>query len=108
MDLTRLRYFMAVAEGGSFSRGAAALHLSQPALSRQVLLLEEEVGQALLVRTGRGAGPTEAGLALLGHARGIFELADKAEADMRERQASPRGRITVGLPPRVAHVLTAD
>ena len=108
MDLTRLRYFMAVVEAGSFSRGAAALHMSQPALSRQVLMLEQEVGQALLVRTGRGAEATESGLALLAHARAIFELADRARADLRERQASPRGRVTVGLPPRVAHVLTAD
>jgi LysR family nitrogen assimilation transcriptional regulator len=108
MDLTRLRYFVAVVESGSFSRAAATLHLSQPALSRQVLLLEEEVGQRLLVRNGRGASANEAGLALLAHARGIFELADKARADMRERQSSPRGQVTVGLPPRVAQVLTAD
>ncbi|VTU17185.1 Cyn operon transcriptional activator [Variovorax sp. SRS16] len=108
MDVARLHYFAAVAAAGSFSRGAAALHMSQPALSRQVLLLEQEVGQALLVRTGRGAEPTEAGHALLAHARGIFELAERARADMRERQASPRGRVTIGLPPRVAHVLTAD
>lgn len=108
MDLTRLRYFVSVVENGSFSRAAAALHMSQPALSRQVLLLEEEVGQRLLVRNGRGASANEAGLALLAHARGIFELADKARADMRERQASPRGRVTVGLPPRVAQVLSAD
>lgn len=108
MDLTRLRYFVAVVESGSFSRAAATLHLSQPALSRQVLLLEEEVGQRLLVRNGRGASANEAGLALLAHARGIFELADKARADMRERQLSPRGQVTVGLPPRVAQVLTAD
>lgn len=108
MDLMRLQYFVAVAEAGSFSRAAAALHLSQPALSRQVLLLEEEVGQRLLERTGRGAQLTEAGVALLAHARGIFELADRARVDMQERQQSPRGRLTVGLPPRVAHVLTAD
>lgn len=108
MDLTRLHYFVAVAEAGSFSRAAAALHQSQPALSRQVLLLEEEVGQRLLERTGRGAQLTEAGVALLAHARGIFALADRARVDMQERQQSPRGRLTVGLPPRVAHVLTAD
>lgn len=108
MDLARLRYFVAVVEAGSFSRGAAALHMSQPALSRQVLLLEQEVGQPLLVRTGRGAEPTEAGLALLGHARGIFELTERARADMRDRHASPHGRVVIGLPPRVAHVLTAD
>ncbi len=108
MDLTRLQYFAAVAEAGSFSRAAAALNLSQPALSRQVLLLEEDIGQRLLERHGRGARTTEAGAALLAHARGIFDLAERAQADMRERQRSPRGRLTVGLPPRVAHVLTAD
>lgn len=108
MDLTRLQYFAAVAEAGSFSRAAAALNLSQPALSRQVLLLEEQVGQRLLERHGRGANTTEAGAALLAHARGIFDLAERAQVDMRERQRSPRGRLTVGLPPRVAHVLTAD
>lgn len=108
MDLTRLRYFVSVVEAGSFSRAAAGLHMSQPALSRQVLLLEEEVGQRLLVRTGRGAEPNEAGLGLLAHARAIFELADRAQAELQERQASPGGRVTIGLPPRVAHVLTAD
>jgi LysR family nitrogen assimilation transcriptional regulator len=108
MDLTRLQYFVAVAEAGSFSRAAAALHMSQPALSRQVLLLEEEVGQRLLERTGRGVLPTESGLALLAHARGIFDLAERARMDMHERQLNPRGRLTVGLPPRVSHVLTAD
>lgn len=108
MNLMRLQYFVAVAEAGSFSRAAAALHMSQSALSRQVLLLEEEVGERLLERTGRGAQPTESGLALLVHAHAIFELAERARVDMRERQLSPRGRLTVGLPPRVAHVLTAD
>lgn len=108
MDLARLRYFVAVAEAGSFSRSAAALSLSQPALSRQVRLLEEEVGLRLLERTGRGAVLTDAGMALTAHARGIFELAERARADMRERQLTPRGRLTVGLPPRVAHVITAD
>jgi LysR family transcriptional regulator, nitrogen assimilation regulatory protein len=108
MDLQRLRYFAAVADAGSFSRAAAALHLTQPSLSRQVLLLEEELGHRLLERTGRGAIPTEAGQALLAHARAIFELADRARADMQDRQRSPRGRITIGLPPRVAHAITGD
>lgn len=108
VDLTRLRYFAAVAEAGSFSRGAAALHLSQPALSRQVLLLEEELGVPLLLRNGRGAELTEAGRSLLAHAHGIFEAADRARAEMRDRQASPQGRVTIGLPPRVAQVLAGD
>lgn len=108
MDLMRLQYFAAVAEAGSFSRAAAALHLTQPSLSRQVQLLETEVGQRLLERHGRGVVPTEAGTALLAHARAILELADRARTDMAERQRNPRGRLTIGLPPRVAHVITAD
>ncbi|HAL36663.1 MAG TPA: LysR family transcriptional regulator, partial [Polaromonas sp.] len=72
MDLRRLEYFVAVAEAGSFSKGAAALHMSQPALSQQVALLEQETGQRLFTRNGRGVEPTDAGLALLVHARGIF------------------------------------
>ncbi|MES2413807.1 MAG: LysR substrate-binding domain-containing protein [Pseudomonadota bacterium] len=108
MDLRRLEYFVAVAEAGSFSKAAAALVISQPALSQQVAALEHETGQRLLNRTGRGVEPTEAGLALLVHAHGIFELAERARADMRERSLTPSGRITIGLPPRVAHALTAD
>ena len=108
MDLRRLEYFVAVAEAGSFSKAAAALVMSQPALSQQVALLEQEVGQRLLTRTGRGAEATEAGTALLGHARAILDLAERARADMRERQLIPSGRITIGLPPRVAHAMTAD
>lgn len=108
MDLTRLQYFAAVAEAGSFSRAAAALHLTQPSLSRQVQLLEADLGQRLLERHGRGVVPTEAGTALLAHARTISELAQRARADMAERQQNPRGRLTIGLPPRVSHVIAAD
>ena len=108
MDLTRLQYFAAVAEAGSFSRAAAALHLTQPSLSRQVQLLEAELGQRLLERHGRGVVPTESGTALLAHARGIFEAAERARSDMADRQKNPRGRLTIALPPRVAHVVTAD
>ena len=82
--------------------------MSQPALSQQIAALERETGHRLFNRTGRGVEPTEAALALLTHARGIFELAEKARADMLERQIVPSGRITIGLPPRVAHAITAD
>jgi LysR family transcriptional regulator, nitrogen assimilation regulatory protein len=108
MDLTRLQYFAAVAEAGSFSRAAAALHLTQPTLSRQVQLLESELGQRLLERHGRGVVPTESGTALLGHARTIHEAAQRARTDMLERQRNPRGRLTIALPPRVAHVIAPD
>ena len=61
MDLRQLEYFVRVAELGGFTRAAIALGVAQPALSRQVRLLEVERRQSLLVRNGLGAIPTEAG-----------------------------------------------
>lgn len=108
MNLQRLEYFVAVANAGSVSRASVILDVSQPALSRQIALLEEEVGHRLLTRHGRGVEPTETGHALLVHARGLFDGVARARADMRERHLSPRGRLTIGLPPRVAHTITTD
>lgn len=108
LDLRCLEYFVASAQAGSFSKAAAALHLSQPTLSQQIAILENETGQRLFDRNGRGITPTEAGVAMLAHARAILALTDSALADMRERQLNPSGRITLGLPPRVAHSLTAS
>lgn len=102
MDLQKLRYLVAVADTGSFSRAAAMLNLAQPSLSRQLAVLEAELGQRLLERTGRGARPTAAGELLLGHARAMLDIAQRAREDLRDLQASPGGRVVVGLPPRVA------
>ena len=108
MDLRQLDSFVRVAEAGSFSRAAVALNLAQPTLSRQVALLERRLGQRLLVRTGRGAAPTEAGELLLVHARTMLEIARRAEDELRELHASPAGRVSVGLPPRIARAFSAD
>ena len=108
MDLPSLTYFVAVAEAGSFSRAAAALHMTQPSLSRQVQLLEQEFGQRLLERHGRGVHLTEAGVALLAHAKAILEVTEQARSDMIDRQQNPRGRLVVGMPPRVAQIVTPD
>jgi LysR family nitrogen assimilation transcriptional regulator len=102
MDLRQLAYFVSVVDAGSFSRAAVALNLAQPTLSRQIALLEADLGQRLLVRTGRGASTTEAGDALLVHARAMLDTARRARDELRELNASPVGRITLGLPPRVA------
>lgn len=108
MNLQRLEYFVSVVHAGSVSRAAVILDVSQPALSRQLALLEEETGHRLLTRHGRGVEPTETGQALLMHARVLFDAVARANADMRERHVSPRGRLTIGLPPRVAHTITMD
>src|SRR5688500_18807169 len=102
MDLRQLHYFVSIVDAGSFSRAAAALNLAQPSLSRQVALLETDLGQRLLTRTGRGVAPTEAGEALLVHARAMLDIAQRARDELRELHASPGGRVVVGLPPRVA------
>lgn len=102
MDLGKLRSFVAVADTGSFSQAAAMHNQAQSSLSRQIAALEAELGLRLLERHGRGAVPTEAGQVLLGHARGLLEGAERALTDLRELQANPGGRVTVGLPPRVA------
>jgi len=107
MDLRQLEYFVGVVDAGSFSRAAVALNLAQPTLSRQVGLLETELGQRLLVRTGRGATATEAGEVLLVHARSMLASAQRAREELRDMQASPGGRVTIGLPPRVALAVSA-
>jgi LysR family nitrogen assimilation transcriptional regulator len=106
MDLKQLEYFIRVAELGSFTRAAVELDVAQPALSRQVRLLEVELRQNLLVRNGRGAVPTEAGKLLLEHGRGILHQVERARDDLGRLRGGLAGRVAVGLPNSVARVLT--
>lgn len=106
MDLKQLEYFVRVAELGSFTRAALALNIAQPALSRQVRLLEVELRQTLLVRNGRGAVPTEAGKLLLAHGRGILHQVARAHEELGQVRGSLAGRVAVGLPTSLARVLT--
>ncbi len=106
MDLRQLEYFVRVAELGSFTRAALALNIAQPALSRQIRLLELELQQTLLLRNGRGALPTEAGKLLLGHSRGLLHQAERVREDMARARGALAGRVALGLPPSVARVLT--
>ena len=106
MDLKQLEYFVRVAELGSFTRASIALDIAQPALSRQVRLLEVELRQNLLVRNGRGATPTEAGKLLLEHARGILHQVERAREELGRVRGALAGRVAIGLPPSLARVLT--
>jgi len=105
MDLKQLEYFVRVAEMGSFSRAAMALNLAQPALSRQVRLLEVELRQTLLQRNGRGAVPTEAGKLLLEHGLGILHQVERAKEDLGRVRGALAGRVAVGLPTSLARLL---
>lgn len=106
MDLKQLEYFVRVAELGSFTRASMALNVAQPALSRQVRLLEVELRQNLLVRNGRGATPTEAGRLLLAHGRGILHQVERAREELGRVRGALAGRVAIGLPPSLARVLT--
>ncbi|MDO8275664.1 MAG: LysR substrate-binding domain-containing protein [Serpentinimonas sp.] len=105
MDLKQLGYFVRVAELGSFTKAAAALQVAQPALSRQVRLLEVELRQNLLLRNGRGAVPTEAGQLLLEHGRGILHQVERAREELGLVRGTLAGRVAIGLPPSLARLI---
>ncbi len=102
MELRQLESLVAIADGGSFSRAAITLNLAQPSLSRQMALLEQELGQRLLLRTGRGVELTSAGEVFVVHAREMLDTARRARDAMHDLGQEPAGRVTVGMPPRVA------
>jgi LysR family nitrogen assimilation transcriptional regulator len=106
MDLKQLEYFVRVAELGSFTRAAGVLNIAQPALSRQVRLLEVELRQNLLLRNGRGVTTTEAGKLLLEHGRGILHQVERAREDLGRVRGALAGRVAVGLPPSIAKMMT--
>jgi LysR family transcriptional regulator, nitrogen assimilation regulatory protein len=106
MDLKQLEYFVRVAELGSFTRASQVLNIAQPALSRQVRMLEVELRQNLLIRNGRGALPTEAGQLLLAHGRGILHQVQRAREELGRVRGSLAGRVAVGLPTSLARMLT--
>jgi LysR family nitrogen assimilation transcriptional regulator len=106
MDLKQLAYFVRVAELGSFTRASVALDIAQPALSRQIRLLEVELRQNLLTRNGRGALPTEAGQLLLKHGRGILHQVELAREELGAVRGALAGRVSIGLPPSLSRLIT--
>jgi len=106
MDLKQLEYFVRVAELGSFTRAAIALDVAQPALSRQVRLLEVELRQNLLTRNGRGAMPTPAGKLLLEHGRGILHQVSVAREVLGAARGALTGKVSIGLPPSLSRLIT--
>jgi LysR family nitrogen assimilation transcriptional regulator len=98
LDIRQLAYFVRVVELGSFSRAAAFLHITQPGLSRQINSLEVELKERLLIRNGRGVTPTKAGERLLGHARSILQLLERANEDMENARLGRTGSVAIGMP----------
>lgn len=99
LNLERLRVLRAVANNGSITAAAQALHVTTSAVSQQLAKLERETGAQLLERNGRGIRLTEAAELLAGHAARILSLAERAQSDIDAHSGAVTGRLTVaGLP----------
>lgn len=105
MDLRHLRYFLAVAEHRNFTQAAAALHMTQPPLSRAISELEAEVGAKLLERTTRRVRLTAAGEVFRTHARSVLEALDTAKHDAARADSGHIGHLAVGFTGSVTYEL---
>ena len=97
MDLRDLECFLAVAREGHVGRAAAALHITQPPLSRQIKALETELGTSLFLRTPKGVELTEAGRTLLEDASNVLAMAERAKERTTRAGRGLVGRLDVGL-----------
>src|SRR2546430_6184294 len=102
MEIHQLRYLVAVAEEGSFSRAAAKVRVAQPSLSQQIRKLEAEVGQPLFDRLPRSVVLTEAGRCLIDYARQILASIGDARRCVDELKGEVAGRVAVGAIPTIA------
>src|SRR4051794_32994066 len=99
MDLKVLRAVVEATRLGSITQAASKLRVAQPALSRQIHLLEEELGVTLLLRNSNGVRATEEGAEFVKSAEVLLQLAQQLRDNMNSRAAEPVGCIRLGLPP---------
>ncbi len=107
-DPNDLLIFARVADVGSFSRAADRLGLPKSTVSRRIALLEERLGERLMLRTTRRLTLTEFGQHLLEHARQVASEVDAVQALAEHRQARPSGRLRVSMPSDFANLLLTD
>jgi DNA-binding transcriptional LysR family regulator len=103
MELRHLRYFIAVAEELHFGRAAARVHVAQPAVSRQIRALEEEIGLSLFERDRRSVALTAAGAAFLEEARLLLGHVERAVATAHRAARGELGSLRIGYVPAVVH-----
>jgi len=99
MELRQLRYVVAVAEEGNFTRAAARAHVAQPAISQQIAQVERELGAPLFERSSRGVALTAAGAAFLPHARAALAAATAGSDAVRTLRGELAGDLAVGTIP---------
>ncbi|WP_431283615.1 LysR family transcriptional regulator [Humitalea sp. 24SJ18S-53] len=105
MDLRQLNTFLQVADLGSLSKAADRLRIAQPALSRQIRMLEDELKIPLFTRHGRGMVPTPAGELLRTRVSNILRQLEETRADLAEEAGAVRGRVVFGMPPTVGGIM---
>jgi DNA-binding transcriptional LysR family regulator len=108
IDMKRLKYFIAVCNNGGFSRAANAIGVAQPALTRQIQLLEKEIGLPLVTRTGRGAEPTEEGKYLLARAMEQVESLESMVREVRRKFSKLHGQAVLGICPTISPLFLDD
>ncbi len=106
LSLSQLELFQLVFKSENLSRTAAALDTSQPAVSRKLSALEDNLGVRLFHRTGRGVTPTQAGHRLARHAQTILNAVDEAEIDLKRETKALTGEVRLGVTPMVAQAMT--
>src|SRR5882672_7402285 len=105
MDLSALKIFLAVAQERSFSRAAAKVHRTQPAVSQAVRRLEVDLGEQLFDRSSKTGTLTDAGKVLQNYGERLVRLAEEAESAMRELRDLRRGRVLIGANEAAVHTL---
>ena len=105
ISLRQLHYLVAVVDAGSFSAAAVQTHVAQPALSRQIALLEAQVGLQLLIRSRKGVALTDGGVRLYNLARSTLERLGSVQMELRASEKRPAGIVNIALPPSVASML---
>ncbi len=105
MEFKQLRYFLAIAEHGSFSKAASKVYIAQSALSHQIAQLEAEIGAALFHRSRRGAELTEGGEVFQAYAISILRQAEDARNSVTSMTAEPAGKVIFGIPHSISNAL---
>src|SRR2546425_12432993 len=105
MDIAALKTFLAVAQERSFSRAAAKVHRTQPAVSQAIRRLEVDLGEQLFDRSSKSGTLTDAGKVLHNYGQRLVRLAEETESAMRELRDLKRGRVLIGANEAAVHTL---
>src|SRR5580658_10386930 len=108
LELRHLRYFVALADEGSFTHAAEQIFIAQPTLSQQIRRLEEIIGTPLLQRRREGLRLTKAGRVLLEEARVVLSLVDHGMSRTRQAAGLGRPRLRFVMPPDLPEDLAVD